>query len=117
MRFFVFFIEISQKFEEEQANASGLNLDSFLIMPVQRLPRYILLLRDCHKYTYRGSPDMRHLPKALDYLDKNLSEINKGISKGDIENAHQILDVEKSIDGEFEVYVAMATKLIGYSRW
>ncbi len=62
---------------------------------------------------------MRHIPKSLDYLDKNLSEINKGISKGDIENAHQILAVEKSIEGEFEVFFSLFLILlkIFYSRW
>jgi hypothetical protein len=54
---------------------------------------------------------MRHIPKALEFLDKNLSEINKGISQGDIENAHQILDVEKSIDGEFEVFFVFFSRL------
>lgn len=39
------FIEISQKFEQEQVKATCLNLESFLVMPVQRVPRYLLLLR------------------------------------------------------------------------
>jgi hypothetical protein len=34
-----------QVFEMEQKKTTALNLEAFLIMPVQRLPRYILLLQ------------------------------------------------------------------------
>ena len=35
----------SQKFENEEKSRSGLLLNSFLILPVQRVPRYMLLLQ------------------------------------------------------------------------
>ena len=39
------FREMVDFFERAQMLTTKLNLESFLIMPVQRLPRYVLLLR------------------------------------------------------------------------
>jgi hypothetical protein len=36
---------------------AALGLDDYLIMPVQRVPRYVLLLRGVLKYTLPGHPD------------------------------------------------------------
>lgn len=39
------------KFLADQQEAKSLSLSAFLIMPVQRLPKYELLLREALKYT------------------------------------------------------------------
>lgn len=36
---------IVAEFEQQQAALNGQNLHSFLVIPVQRIPRYILLLK------------------------------------------------------------------------
>ena len=41
------FAKMINFFEAAQQQSSKLNLESFLIMPVQRIPRYLLLLRVC----------------------------------------------------------------------
>ena len=41
------------------------NLPAFLICPVQRLPRYLLILRDLQKCTPEDHPDYLHLQEAL----------------------------------------------------
>ena len=43
----------SEKYKEFR----GLDLEGFLVKPVQRLPKYILLLKDLLKYTPKDHPD------------------------------------------------------------
>ena len=44
------------------------SLTSFLITPVQRLPRYLLFLRELHRYTPSDHPDFDHLNNAFNLL-------------------------------------------------
>lgn len=41
---------------------------NFLILPVQRLPRYVLLLRDLLKFTPEEHTDFENLSKAVDKM-------------------------------------------------
>eukprot|EP01094_Clydonella_sp_ATCC50884_P006730 TRINITY_DN1593_c0_g2_i1.p1 TRINITY_DN1593_c0_g2~~TRINITY_DN1593_c0_g2_i1.p1 ORF type:complete len:856 (+),score=264.35 TRINITY_DN1593_c0_g2_i1:254-2569(+) len=57
------------------------SLESLLIMPVQRIPRYNLLLRDLLRKTDETHPDFANLTEALEqfenvmtYLDSNITE-------------------------------------------
>eukprot|EP01028_Stygiella_incarcerata_P000221 TRINITY_DN10301_c0_g1_i1.p1 TRINITY_DN10301_c0_g1~~TRINITY_DN10301_c0_g1_i1.p1 ORF type:complete len:400 (-),score=110.08 TRINITY_DN10301_c0_g1_i1:172-1371(-) len=54
---------------EEDPKSHGLSLDSLLIMPVQRLPRLALLLRDIIKCTDERDIERDHLEKALSELE------------------------------------------------
>ncbi len=64
-----------------------LDLSSFLIMPVQRIPRYEtnpktlpkiprynMLLRDLVKHTWEGHPDYNHLKQAVARVEDWFSE-------------------------------------------
>ena len=44
------------------------NLPAFLICPVQRLPRYMLILRDLQKCTPEDHPDYPHLNDAFEVI-------------------------------------------------
>ena len=44
----------------------GLDLTSFLIMPVQRVPRYRMLIEEIVKQTPPDHPDMQSLATALE---------------------------------------------------
>ena len=46
-------------------NAEGMGLESFLITPIQRIPRYELLLMSCKKFTNPGHPDLQLIEEAL----------------------------------------------------
>ncbi len=48
----------------------GLALQSFLIMPIQRIPRYILFLEDLKKKTPESHPDSRELANAIEKTRK-----------------------------------------------
>ena len=44
------------------------SLTSFLITPVQRLPRYLLFLKDLQKCTDQGHPDYQNIIEASNIL-------------------------------------------------
>ena len=46
-------------------DAGGLDVRSFLIMPVQRVPRYRMLLEDLLAHTDADHPEEPHLREAL----------------------------------------------------
>ena len=53
------------------SNRPQQNMDSYLIMPVQRVPRY-KLLPELHKYTPEGHSDRLTLVQALGAIDSIL---------------------------------------------
>lgn len=85
-------------FEEEQMNTTMLNTESFLIMPIQRLPRYVLLLRDIRKYM---PPSQEHaaIGDAIVWIERTLSDLNSKI-KFDAEKTKKVLSIAESIEGE-----------------
>jgi predicted nucleic acid-binding Zn-ribbon protein len=55
----------------------GKSLDDLLITPVQRLPRYKLLLTDLQKRTPRSHPDYSNVTRAITEIDEFTSFINE----------------------------------------
>ncbi|CAD8158588.1 unnamed protein product [Paramecium pentaurelia] len=55
----------------------GMDLSSFLVKPVQRLPKYILLFKDLEKHTEDDHPDM----KNIKFLHKYFRDINEENNK------------------------------------
>ena len=66
---------------EECDATTGLSarLDSLLIAPIQRIPRYTLLLSEMKKHTPEGHPDQANLDKAIPLLQEVADYINKNI--------------------------------------
>jgi len=62
---------------ESKPYCHGLNFESFLVMPVQRLPRYILLLKELRKYTDIDHPDYVHINSAMAQLDELAKRVNE----------------------------------------
>ncbi|XP_065661615.1 uncharacterized protein LOC100214995 isoform X15 [Hydra vulgaris] len=75
----------SQKFRKflldcnENPLVERLDLPSFLLSPVQRLPRYVLLLRELLKYTEEDHPDMYHIAQAKKEMEAMISLLNSSI--------------------------------------
>lgn len=44
----------------------GMNLEDFLVKPVQRLPKYVLLLKDLLKHTDLDHPDFLNIKNSLE---------------------------------------------------
>ena len=55
----------------------GLGLDSLLIEPIQRLPRYKLILTEIVKYTEQNHKDYNNLKQALDSVLETTTLINE----------------------------------------
>jgi len=67
----------------------GLTLQSLLIMPVQRIPRHILLLTDLAKHTPTDHPDFAALSRAVERTRQVAAVIND--AKGRAESNTKVL--------------------------
>lgn len=58
-----------------------LGIDGFLIKPVQRLPKYVILLKDLVKHTPEDHPDLSNIRGALESFDKVNYHNNESMTK------------------------------------
>ncbi|ELP86094.1 FYVE, RhoGEF and PH domain containing protein, putative [Entamoeba invadens IP1] len=73
-----------EEFCEQQMNdprCNNANLPTFLISPVQRIPRYILLMREYIKATDKDHPDALIAEQVMRYLDSFTKEVNNIIDR------------------------------------
>lgn len=70
---------VAQQFAVKAQMQGGLWLDSYLLMPIQRLPRIALMLRDMLKHTPPAWNDAGHLEQVLEALEDLLRSINAEI--------------------------------------
>ena len=81
--------EKSEKFRKFLETTGGVKrvkkyqLAAFLTLPVQRLPRYILLLRDLVKHTHPSHPDATSLRAGLEKIQWAVSQIDKAKTKNE----------------------------------
>jgi len=54
-----------QKYINEQEKKKNMTLESYLITPIQWIPRYELLLIQCQKYTNKRREDYDLLSKSI----------------------------------------------------
>jgi len=52
-------------------------LDSYLILPIQRIPRYVLLLQELVKHTWKDHADYQKLCEAWDKMQKTANYMNE----------------------------------------
>lgn len=89
-----------QKVEQELQNYPGVNrLDfaSFLIMPVQRLPRYLLLLDDLVKRTDMAHSDYNNILAAIRRVREISDHVN--LQKGMSDTNQKLFDLAQSLTG------------------
>lgn len=76
--------KFTQKMNGFRENARvKLQLEHLLIMPVQRIPRYILLLTELLKYTPQDHVDQANLNKALSLMQEVANHINNSMKRID----------------------------------
>jgi len=73
----------------------GLDLITFLVMPVQRLCKYPLLLRELVKHTREDHPDYNSLVNTIDTMSQLVTLVNQ--SARESENLQKILEIEGSL--------------------
>lgn len=90
------FTELLEKCKSDP-RCHGLDLPSLLIMPVQRIPRYILLLTEIHKHTPKNHPDLEKLTKSLAKVKAVADDINE--ARREAEALTRIYELTTKIDG------------------
>merc|ERR1719464_1076044 len=72
-------------------------LTNYLILPVQRVPRYILLLSELKKHTAKTHSDYQIIGEALALVTEITEKINS--EKKRIENISQCLQIQRTLIG------------------
>jgi hypothetical protein len=75
-------------------------LASLLITPIQRVPRYRLLLQELIKRSEDSDPDYGNLSKALELIKKTAAHINESVKRMD--NARKVRHVQEKFLGSPE---------------
>ncbi|KAJ3434383.1 faciogenital dysplasia protein [Anaeramoeba flamelloides] len=78
--------------EKKRAN-NNLGLQSFLILPIQRLPRYELFLKSLRKNCPWNHPDFKNLQTAWEAIIKVNQHINEEIQN--MENQQKMLQIQR----------------------
>ncbi|OHT02828.1 hypothetical protein TRFO_29891 [Tritrichomonas foetus] len=68
---------------------------SLVVMPVQRMPRYVLLLREIYKCTPEWHPDHSHLSETIEKLNHAAQEADKKCQEA--KSRFKLIEFEKSI--------------------
>ena len=85
-----------QKFmEDKRDELKGRGIMTYLIMPVQRIPRYVLLLRELRKYTPPGHAEHESLEVALHKIEGIATFVNE--QKRSAENMSKLLDIQNRL--------------------
>eukprot|EP01087_Luapelamoeba_hula_P017914 TRINITY_DN569_c1_g1_i1.p1 TRINITY_DN569_c1_g1~~TRINITY_DN569_c1_g1_i1.p1 ORF type:complete len:808 (-),score=160.74 TRINITY_DN569_c1_g1_i1:172-2595(-) len=74
------------------------SLSSYLITPIQRIPRYQLLLKDLLKHTWSDHPDFDDITLALDLITKTAVHVNE--KQKEAENISKCISVQNSLSGK-----------------
>ncbi|KAJ3023364.1 FYVE, RhoGEF and PH domain-containing protein 6 [Thoreauomyces humboldtii] len=82
-------------------NLKGLPLEAYLILPVQRIPRYKMLLEDLLKNTGTDHPDRITLEKSLARIAEVAVFVNESIREHEM--IQELIEVQKSLHGLDEV--------------
>jgi len=86
------------KQQREDPASKGLDLCSYLIMPVQRIPRYELLLREMLRFSTPDDSDYADLQSAFEKIRDIALYIND--RKRRLENANKLLEIQNKMDKE-----------------
>jgi len=87
-------------FKRNEPECGGLDISSFLIMPIQRIPRYPLLLTELKKYTRVTDEEHASLDEALEKVSIIANFVNE--AKRQAENRTRIIAIQNQVSGEFE---------------
>jgi len=91
------FKKLIKDFEKKQKETNALDLPSFLILPIQRIPRYLLLLMELVKYTEPSHEDNQKLRDAIDSIRSLLETMDN--SKNHANHNQKISVIHRNIDG------------------
>ncbi|KAJ6243868.1 faciogenital dysplasia protein [Anaeramoeba flamelloides] len=81
--------------QTEDPRCKRLDLQSMLIMPVQRLPRYVLFLEELTKKTPHFHEDFEQIKNALEMIKDVTTSVNEG--KREFENVQKIDGIQRHL--------------------
>eukprot|EP01125_Pyxidicula_operculata_P014523 TRINITY_DN4840_c0_g1_i1.p1 TRINITY_DN4840_c0_g1~~TRINITY_DN4840_c0_g1_i1.p1 ORF type:complete len:669 (+),score=114.17 TRINITY_DN4840_c0_g1_i1:138-2144(+) len=90
-RFFINLLEAAKA----HPLSKGQILTSFLITPIQRIPRYVMLLTDLIKNTEETHPDYEKLEQSLTKMKSVADHINEAINVA--ENRAKCVEIQKNL--------------------
>ena len=103
-----------KKWVEERARyesrCRGLGIQAFLIMPIQRIPRYKLLLEELLKYTSTSHQDYKLVESSIGSISCIAQHINENVRHHQL--LLQTLDLQTSLAGFTEPLLISGRKLI-----
>eukprot|EP01084_Bolivina_argentea_P171552 297214_1 len=73
------------------------SLYNYLILPIQRVPRYILLLKDLKKYTSNLDKDYENIENAIIIITEITETINSQQKR--VENMRKCIEIQDSLHG------------------
>jgi len=82
---------------ENNPNLNGLKIGSLLILPIQRIPRYSLLLRDMLKHTWEDHIDYKNLEECTTQMESVATYLNN--KKAEAENITKVNDLFSNFSG------------------
>ncbi|XP_053480597.1 faciogenital dysplasia [Ictalurus furcatus] len=86
---------------QKQDVCGNLTLQHHMLEPVQRIPRYELLLKDYLKKLPSDAPDRKDAEKALDLISTAANHSNAAIKK--MEKMNKLLEVHERLGGEEDI--------------
>ncbi|KAL7748864.1 hypothetical protein RI367_005777 [Sorochytrium milnesiophthora] len=89
---------------------SALGLQALLILPIQRIPRYRLLLADLLKHTASSHADMTNLTSTFKIVEDVATYVNEDIRQYEMQI--ELLGVQKSLVGYGEQLVMPGRRLL-----
>ncbi|XP_069133251.1 rho guanine nucleotide exchange factor 39-like [Argopecten irradians] len=96
--------------QEDKPEVKGLKINALLITPVQRVPRYKLLLEDLMEHTSPDHHDYEHLQEATKQVTDIAAHINDHIKQHD--NFQKMLAIQKSFDSSAPKILAPGREFI-----
>ncbi|KAM9324454.1 FYVE, RhoGEF and PH domain-containing protein 3 [Gastrophryne carolinensis] len=102
------FKEVIHNIQKDEV-CGNLTLQHHMLEPVQRIPRYELLLKDYLKKLPEDSPDKKDSEKSLELISTAANHSNAAIRK--MEKMHKLLEVYERLGGEEDI-VNPANELI-----
>eukprot|EP01091_Cochliopodium_minus_P009689 TRINITY_DN2439_c0_g1_i1.p1 TRINITY_DN2439_c0_g1~~TRINITY_DN2439_c0_g1_i1.p1 ORF type:complete len:352 (-),score=104.13 TRINITY_DN2439_c0_g1_i1:29-1084(-) len=87
--------------EQKVESKSQLDLFSLLIVPIQRLPRYVLLLEELLKSTWEGHSDYEGLQNAIHKIRNTVEHVNE--TKRKIECQEKLVELQNQISCKSDI--------------
>eukprot|EP01083_Nonionella_stella_P007898 22727_1 len=96
--------------QRQQAYFNNLPLESLIILPIQRMPRYKMLLEEITKHTCANHPDLKQLQNALSKISEVNTMINNRMKEFD--QRIEVQNIENRFNGKITNLVTPARKYL-----